>query len=514
MHRTFDVTPGRMTYGSPLSVFAGISVGLLCAACTTEAPAPAVPSAQPTATGSTVDGPDILLVVIDTLRADHLSLYGYERPTSPRLDELAKDGLWFHRAYAQSGWTLASFASLLTGLYPHQHKVSRDGCLTEQFGRMSPATVTLAEALKSSGYATAAWANNTFLAPDFGLNDGFDVYDYKGATNTEHRSASETVAAGLAWLDTLEQDKRSFLMLHFMEPHLNYVPPDDIHGTFATAPRPEALAYPRNPDPFSLLQQGGRTLDEAGLAYLKALYDEEILATDRALGALFDGLKARGRLDNTLLVITADHGEEFWEHGRFEHGHDLWSELTRVPLVVHGPGLPKTGRVDTIVEHVDLVAGLAEMTGADMGELPGVNFLDVASGPPSARMALSENCLYGPSCVSLIDDTHRLTLRHALKLDPSAPSREAAMATATVQKVINVWKLDESTYERIELSQEEQQTRGRAMARVMADRRGTLEPLASTTGPAFQSHTTFAMLKELGYVDRDDAQAVPQTPCR
>lgn len=509
-----DITPARMTHRSPLSVFAGVSLGLLCAACTTEDPPAPAPSAQPPAAAPTPKGPDILVVVIDTLRADHLSLHGYERPTSPRLDALAKEGLWFNRAYAQSGWTLASFASLLTGLYPHQHNVSRDGCLPDQFGRMAPATVTLAEALKASGYATAAWMNNTFLAPDFGLNDGFDVYDYQGATNTTHRSGTETVAAGLAWLDTLEKDQRSFLMLHFMEPHLDYAPPDDIHGTFAKGPRPEALAYPSSPNPFSLLQQGGLTLNEADLGYLKALYDEEILAIDRALGALVDGLKARGRLDNTLLVITADHGEEFWEHGRFEHGHDLWSELTRVPLVVHGPGLPKTGRVDTIVEHVDLVAGLAEVAGAEMGELPGVNFLDIAANPPAARVAMSDNCLYGPSCVSLIDDTHRLMLRHQLKLDPSATSREAAMANATVQKIINVWKLDESGYERIELSQEEQQTRGRAMARIMADRRGSLEALAATTGPAVQSFETFTMLKELGYVDRDDAQAVPQTPCR
>ena len=149
-----------------------------------------------------------------------------------------------------------------------------------------------------------------------------------------------------------------------------------------------------------------------------------------------------------------------------------------------------------------------------MGELPGVNFLDVAAGPPAARVAMSTTACTGPSCVSLIDDTHRLMLRHQLKLDPSAQSREAAMANATVQKVINVWKLDDSGYERIELSQEEQQTRGRAMARIMADRRGSLEALAATTGPAVQSFETFTMLKELGYVDREDAQSVPQTPCR
>ncbi|MBO85498.1 MAG: hypothetical protein CL927_09075 [Deltaproteobacteria bacterium] len=506
-----------MTPRLPLPIFAMLCFGIVSTACDTEeeaASSPVEASSPPDTTKPQGSKPDIVVVVVDTLRADHLSLHGYERPTSPRLDALAAQGMWFDRAYAQSGWTLASFASLLTGLYPHQHTVSRDGCLPDRFGRMAPATITLAEALKSVGYTTAAWMNNTFLAPEFGLQDGFDVYDYRGATNDVHRTGSETVAAGLAWLDSLEKDQRSFLMLHFMEPHLDYAPPADIHGTFAKGPRPTALAYPKTPNPFTLLQQGGLTLDETGIAYLKALYDEEILAADRALGELIDGLKDRRRLDNTLLVITADHGEEFWEHGKFEHGHDLWSELTRVPLVVHGPGLPKTGRIDTIVEHTDLVAGLAAAAGADMGNLPGVSFFEVAAGPKAPRVALSDNCLYGPSCVSLIDETHRLMLRHHLQMDNSADDFEAAMATATVQKVINVWALDASGYERVELSPEEQQTRGRAMARIMAARRGSLEALAATTGPAVPSYETFNLLKELGYVEREDAQAVPQTPCR
>ena len=487
-----------------------IALGLICVSCGGEPPTePDVAPAPPTPAG-----PDILVVVIDTLRADHLSLHGYERPTSPRLDALAREGMWFDRAYAQSGWTLASFASLLTGLYPHQHLVSRDGCLPDRFGRMAPATVTLAEALKAQGYTTAAWMNNTFLAPEFGLQDGFDRYDYEGATNDVHRTGARTVQEGLAWLDGLEEGQRSFLMLHFMEPHLDYAPPADIHGTFATGTRPAALEYPKNPNPFTMLQQGKITLDDAGRAYLKALYDEEILAADRALGQLVDGLKARGRLDNTLLVVTADHGEEFWEHGVFEHGHDLWSELTRVPLVVRGPGVPATGKVETIVEHVDLVAGLAARAGAEMPGLPGANLFDVAAAPKAPRAAMAENCLYGPSCVSLIDDTHRLMLRHHLVMPKDAPSFEAAVEKARIQKVINVWGLDDQGFERVQLEKEDQQARGQAMAKVLAARRGTLDALAATTGPAVVSFETFSMLAELGYVERKDERQVPQTPCR
>ncbi len=502
-----------MTVSALHPVFASIAVGLLCVACSCSCDKPPEPVPDVEA-APTLAGPDILVVVIDTLRTDHLSLYGHARPTSPHLDALAQDGLWFDRAYAQSGWTLASFASLLTGLYPHQHKIARDGCLLDRFGRMAPSTLTLAEALQGSGYATAAWMNNTFLAPEFGLQDGFDVYNYRGATNVVHRTGSETVKEGLAWLDSLEPDKRSFLMLHFMEPHLDYAPPKDLHGKFATGARPEALAYPKNPNPFTMLQQGGLHLEPPEVSYLKALYDEEILAADRALGELVAGLKARGRLDNTLLIITADHGEEFWEHGRFEHGHDLWSELTRVPLVVHGPGLPKKGKVETIVEHVDLVAGIAAVAGVDMGALPGVSLFDIAAAPRAPRAAMSENCLYGPSCVSLIDDTHRLLLRHQLVMDEAAPSLEAAMATARIQKTIVVWGLDDTGYERVELPVEEQNTRGRAMAKLIEARRGTLEALSSTSGPAVPGYETFELLKELGYVDRSDAQSIPQTPCR
>jgi len=489
-----------------------LGVLLTAAACDGEAPSPL--AADPAAEAATPAGPDVVIVVIDTLRADHLSLYGHDRPTSPRLDALAAEGLWFERAYAQSGWTLASFASLLTGLYPHQHLVSRDGCLPDRFGRMAPATLTVAEALKQRGYATAAWMNNTFLAPEFGLQDGFDVYSYNGATNVEHRTGSQTVAEGLAWLDKLPEAQPSFLLLHFMEPHLDYAPPTALHGTFATAERPAELAYPKNPNPFTMLQQGQLQLDDAGQSYLKALYDEEILAADRALGELIDGLKSRGRLDDTLLVITADHGEEFWEHGAFEHGHDLWSELTRVPLVIHGPGLPRTGKVETIVEHTDLVAGIAARTGAEMPAVPGVDIFAVAAAPKAPRAALSENCLYGPSCVSLITDTHRLMLRHQVVMPPDAPSFEAAMEAARIQKVINVWGLDAAGMERVELSKEEQQQRGRELAGMVTARRGTLDALSATTGPAVVSYETFSMLAELGYVERQDDRQVPQTPCR
>ena len=175
--------------------------------------------------------PDIVLVVIDTLRADHLGCYGHERPTSPNLDAMAGAGLRFARAYAHSGWTLASFTSLFTGLLPHQHRVGRAAADVSQFGRLAPEVVTLAEAVGAAGYTTAAVMNNTFLAPEFGLNQGFgDNYLWHGATNDAHRSADETVTMALDWLG--QQQAPAFLVIHMMEPHLDYAPPADIRGTF------------------------------------------------------------------------------------------------------------------------------------------------------------------------------------------------------------------------------------------------------------------------------------------
>ena len=163
---------------------------------------------------------------------------------------------------------------------------------------------------------------------------------------------------------------------------------------------------------------------------------------------------------------------------------------------------------------VERVAGLARRAGAQIPDLPGTDLFEVAAGPTAPRAAMAENCLYGASCVSLVDPTHRLMLRHVLQMPKDAPSREAAMAGARAQKVINVWGLDAAGMERVELSKEEQQTRGRAMAKVLGARRGTLEPLATTTGPALVGYETFSLLKELGYVDRTDEVAIPQTPCQ
>jgi arylsulfatase A-like enzyme len=440
--------------------------------------------AHPLDRGQLKEHPDIVLVVIDTLRADHLSLYGHSRLTSPNLDAIGRDGVWFSRAYAHSGWTLPSFSSLFSGLLPHQHGVGRDRTNIHLFGRLRPEVQTLAELLADGGYRTAAVMNNTFLAPEFGLSQGFESYLWQGASNQDFRSAKDTVDEGMAWLDTAEQP--AFLVLHFMEPHANYDPREAVRHRFTKAgeaPVPVPFTYQdgQREEPYS----------ELDIEYLKALYDEEILDADLGVGHLVQSLRDRNSFDQTVLVVTSDHGEEFWDHGRFEHGQNLHSELTRVPLVMHGPGL-MGGEVDVVVEHLDLFETLLELGGMESPVPAGeslLGLLEMLSDPSygaqlARRTAVADNTLYGPPRVSITDYGARMLLDQA---------RGRA----------EVWKVDEDGLERRQLSGSQQQTEyERLQSRIFA-RRGNLEPLEvdSSTGFVMDDSEIFEQLQTLGYLE-------------
>lgn len=431
--------------------------------------------------------PDIVLVVIDTLRADHLGVYGHDRPTSPNLDTFAQDALVFERGYAQAGWTLASFASLLTGQYPHQHRVARDSKDPSRFGCLTPDQVTVPEMMAAAGYQTAAFVNNTFVAPEFGLKQGFSVYDYNGATNDKIRPASETVDRVLAWLDGAAADQPVFTLVHMMEPHLDYAPSEGFAGTFTAG-----LARPGVLDPaqgsFFALRDAKQAPAPEVIDYMERLYDEEILAADAALGALFEGLKARGRYQDAVVVVTADHGEEFWDHGRFEHGHALWSELTRVPFVVKAPGVAP-GRVPTVVEHVDLARGLLTRAGAPIADtVQGEDLFAVAAAPPTSRLSLQENCMYGLPCISVIDETHR-------------------MVFSPLEGTAQIWSVDAEARDAERLQGAPQQEHGKRLSQLLTQRRGSLAPIEAASGPKLLGFETFQQLALLGYVDEDKIPA-------
>lgn len=424
--------------------------------------------------------PDLVLVVVDTLRADHLGCYGHDRPTSPNIDRIAAQGLLFTRAHAQSGWTLPSFASLFSGQLPHQHRVGRAADDPTRFGALASETTTLAEALTAAGYATGAVVNNTFLSPELGLQQGFESYDWQGATVDAHRSAEETVDAGLAWLDA--QTGPAFLVVHLMEPHLDYAPPAWARDQLPVLRRenvPETISQ----DPLKQAVLEGRIQTTgADLAAVTSLYDAEILTADRAIGRLFSRLQLRER--PVWTAITSDHGEEFWDHGGFEHGHSLHSELVRVPLVLHGPGLAPAV-VPTVTQHLDLFQTLVALGGAQRPpESQGADLLAIAAAqPPPSRVAIAENILYGDPMVSVTTDTLRLVVNQS-------------------QRSVGLWRVgaeggDAQPYQEADAQQQADKLRG-LLERV---RGGTLAPVEVGPGPRIDDRETFQQLKELGYLD-------------
>ena len=293
--------------------------------------------------------PSVVLVTLDTTRVDHLSCYGYERRTTPKLDSLAARAVVYERAWSTSSWTLPAHASLFTGIYPSRHGADYDprgGAVLGDViglpvarlmraGKLPDDAVTLAELLAERGYATGAFVAGPWLHRSFGLLQGFAHQD--DAVHTfGGRPAADITAAALAWLDGLAPGAPYFLFANYFDPHAPYEPV----GRYAEFPRAEEpLAYD-----YDALMRGTRALDEDARAVLRDRYDAEIRDMDGSLGALLDAVHARPGGDRTLIVVTADHGEALGEEGRLGHGFWLTEELTRVPLIVRYSGDRDAGR--------------------------------------------------------------------------------------------------------------------------------------------------------------------------
>jgi arylsulfatase A-like enzyme len=330
------------------------------------------------------DHPNVVLVVIDTLRADHLGSYGYARPTSPRLDALAAGGVRFAHARATSSWTAPSVASILTGYYPANHGVELPA------SRLGPAVGTLAQAFQSAGYATAARsANPAFVSPQQGFNRGFEDFQVlQGGVATDDdvdtvpgdpssgrklkvAKADEITASGLAWVSQIDPSQPYFLYAHYFDPHGGYFPPPDYAKRFGVSPGSKMLTAAQR----DFWQQ--KKPDAEELKTLESLYDAEIAFTDHEVGRLLDGLP---QSRPTLILVVADHGEEFMDHGGLSHGRTLWEEMLRVPLLVSGTGVKSGVVVQEAVTIVDVWPTLAELAGVPPPPAP-----DGRSLAPSVR---------------------------------------------------------------------------------------------------------------------------------
>ncbi len=300
--------------------------------------------------------PDIVLLVIDTLRADHVGVYGAARPTSPAIDAFATQSVRFERAYAPAPWTLPSTATILTGMAPSAHGAVRVG------QKLSPAALTLPERLQEEGYATVALSANPFVSRTWGLAQGFDHFEQPLRTPADRNAAEALVRRGLELIDT-DCARPCFLYLHFIDPHDPYTP----HAEHAFDPGPTGRL--KGGEEIGVLRTLDPDLQADELDFIVASYDEEIAATDAAVGRLLSGLYDRGRRSDAVLALTADHGEEFMGRGWLGHTRTLYEELLRVPLMVSAPGLAAEVRAEPVALQ-QLAPTLAALAGLPTGDEP------------------------------------------------------------------------------------------------------------------------------------------------
>lgn len=295
--------------------------------------------------------PNVLLITIDTLRADRLSCYGHPAPTSPNIDAIARQGYLFERCYATSSWTLPSVMSIHTGLYPFHHGV-------EWVDNKLPADApTLAEILKAEGYETGAVESSLFLQSLFGFGRGFDRYMEKPISDHRAISSPSLTERVIEWLQR-HSNKPFFFWIHYLDPHYDYLYHPEAERFVRGIP-PEALSKE-----YSIIELKNTrySLSPEEYGYQNRLYDGEIFFMDRHVGRLVDFLKASGRWEDTLVIVTSDHGEMLGEHGALGHTESFYEEILRVPLIIKPPRVLRQGKrieeVATIADVLPTIAGI------------------------------------------------------------------------------------------------------------------------------------------------------------
>ena len=288
----------------------------------------------------------MVLLSLDTVRADHLGCYGYARQTSPRLDAFAAGATRYRRSLASASWTLPTHASLFTGRYAFEHGAHglRSTDPSRSLRPLDPAAVTLAESLRDHGYATAGFvANTAFLSPRCGLNQGFETYRLR------RLGARELNGQALAWLAGVKE-RPFFLFINYMEAHRPY----DIRPRAGLLDRPVSQDTELIPKLYEAVMPGTADAPPELVRDLVDQYDTAIANLDEELGHLLDGLREAGRDADTVVVVSADHGEFFGEHRLAEHSKDVYQEVLAVPLIVRSPGQKRGRVVDTLVSSVDV----------------------------------------------------------------------------------------------------------------------------------------------------------------
>jgi choline-sulfatase len=301
---------------------------------------------------------NVMLISIDTCRADHLSSYGFKRNTTPHIDAVARDGVLFQEALTPVSLTAPAHSSVFTGTYPPTHGVRLNNGV-----RLAKSNVTLAEVLREAGFKTAGFVSGFPLDPQFGLNQGFDTYDAQFTKTSElwathsERSAEEVSRPALAWLDH-HKDDRFFLFVHYFDAHFSYEPPEPYRSSFADDP-----------------------------------YSGEIAYLDGWIGQVVDRLRALGRYDDTLLIIMGDHGESLGEHGEALHGFFVYQATEHVPLIIHAPHGVRGRRIEGRVSLIDLMPTVLDLVGLTIPErVQGTSLRRALEGEPARTGAFPLYC--------------------------------------------------------------------------------------------------------------------------
>lgn len=457
--------------------------------------------------GSRTEQPNVILISLDSCRADHLSSYGYRRPTTPNLDALAARGALFLNAYSSTSWTLPAHMALFTSLPDSVHGVNDNGRPA-----LDPARVTLAQQFKAASYETAAFVSGPYLHAAFGFDRGFDRYvnctSYPDANpllgprrraihDQSHVDVTNPRLFGAvdAWLET-PHDRPFFLFIHVWDIHYDYIPPPpfdkrfdpDYHGLVT------ATDYERSP----AIHAG---MDPRDLEHIVALYDGEIAYTDDYLGRLFKRVDELGLAARTLLVVTADHGDEFFEHGNKGHQKTLYDEVLRIPLIMHWPGrVPERVRVKEQARIIDIAPTIRALCGLPANpEAVGVSLVDHLHGRGKDLPAYAE-LEVGRRLRSIRMPTFKLiwdlVSDRQMLYDPVADPRETAVLPSNAPHAAqaSTYLSDWSHYAQ-SLARSLPQTRGRGTAQLPQE--------------------VVEKLKSIGYVGshtEEAGQAIPPPP--
>jgi arylsulfatase A-like enzyme len=279
--------------------------------------------------------PNIVVIVMDTVRWDHLPCYGYDRNTAPNLTALIKSSRIYTNAYSVSSWTAPAHASLFTGLYPPSHRT------TQQYWRMGDDLTTVAEILSEHGYRTIGLVGNPMLSSEFNFHQGFAEY-FQTWKASPRRGEEHSIPARLETsLATLPPEKSVFVFINFIEPHSPYTSSGPFRNRFVSDP-----SIPITANDWTNHYTGSSVFSDAELRHLGELYDAEILYADHLVGRTIDILKANDRWENTVFVVTSDHGENIGDHGHMDHVFSLYESTIKIPLIVRYPKLVSSGSTD------------------------------------------------------------------------------------------------------------------------------------------------------------------------